>query len=161
VLSFQGGDCVGNQEKPVMPNNETIYDLLKKDHKEVASMFKQILDECKPSEKVFNHIVNALRVHMKGEEEYFYPAIKKGKDLTFMTNEALVEHNSAKTLMNEICGTSTTDEMWLPKVKVLSEMIDHHVEEEEGDIFKESKKILGREQEIEIGRKFSQNKSKK
>jgi len=134
-------------------NSETIYDLLKKDHKEAKSLFKQILDKGKPSEKVFNQIANALKIHMKGEEEYLYPSVKKGGKAEIV-NEAVVEHNSAKILINDIFGTSTTSEMWLPKVKVLSEMIDHHVEEEEGELFKEAKRVLDRNQEIEIARTF-------
>ncbi len=140
-------------------SNESIYDLLKKDHKEVKKLFKQILDECKPDEATYNQIRNALQVHMRGEEEYFYPAIKDGQDARILSNEAVVEHNSAKMLMDEIDNTDEDNEMWLPRVKVLSEMIDHHVEDEEGDLFDEAKKLLNENQEREIGQKFLEIKS--
>lgn len=140
-------------------SNESIYDLLKKDHKEVKKLFKQILEECKPDEATYKQIRNALQVHMRGEEEYFYPAIKDGEDARILSNEAVVEHNSAKMLMDEIDNTAEDDEMWLPRVKVLSEMIDHHVEDEEGDLFDEAKKLLDESQEQEIGQKFLESKS--
>ncbi len=140
-------------------NKKSIYVLLKKDHKEVKKLFKQILDECKSDEATYNQIRNALQVHMRGEEEYFYPAIKDGKDARILSNEAIVEHNSAKMLMDEIDNTDEDNEMWLPRVKVLSEMIDHHVEDEEGDLFDEAKKLLNENQEREIGQKFLEIKS--
>ena len=142
-------------------DDEIIYDLLKKDHEEVKSLFNKILDKRRPSEETFSQIADALEVHMTGEEEYFYPELKgENEELTTMTNEAIVEHTSAKTLMNEIEDTEEADEMWLPKVKVLSEMIDHHVEEEEGELFKEAKKVLDKKEAVKIGRKFKQTKSK-
>ncbi|HLN45053.1 MAG TPA: hemerythrin domain-containing protein [Candidatus Sulfotelmatobacter sp.] len=139
-------------------DNKSIYDLLKKDHTEVKQLFKQILDECKPDEAAYNQIRSALQVHMRGEEEYFYPAIKDGRDARILSNEAMVEHNSAKMLMDEIDNTGEDDEMWLPRVKVLSEMIDHHVEDEEGDLFDEAKKLLNENQACEIGQKFQEIK---
>ncbi len=138
---------------------EVIYELLKKDHKEVKSLFKQILDKCTPSQNVYSQIENALKVHMQGEEQYFYPALRKGKEMNFMVNEAIVEHNAAKTMMEEIRSTNIKDEMWVPRLKVLSESIDHHVEEEEDELFKEAKKILDEKQEYEIAEKFNQAKS--
>jgi hemerythrin superfamily protein len=151
--------------KPGESLHGTIYSTLKKEHKEVKEMFEQILDECKPSMKVFSQIMDALQPHMAGEEKYFYPAIKKA-DLSndenaFMVNEAFEEHKWAKSLATEICKLDENDEMWLPKVKVLSDMIDHHVEEEEGEVFKAAKKVLNKEQQEEILCQYEQEKKMK
>jgi len=140
----------------------SIYSTLKKEHKEVKEMFEQILDDKKPSMMIFNQIMNALQPHMSGEEKYLYPAIKKAdeskEENTFIVDEAFEEHKWAKALAAEICKMDENDEMWLPKVKVLSDMIDHHVEEEEGEVFKAAKKVLSKEKEEEILTQYMQEK---
>lgn len=77
----------------------TIYSTLKKEHKEVKEMFEQILDDKKPSMKIFNQIMNALQPHMSGEEKYLYPAIKKAgepkEENALIVNEAFEEHKWA------------------------------------------------------------------
>ena len=131
-----------------------IYSTLKQEHKEVKKMFKQILEPKKPSSTIFNQIMDALRPHMEVEEKYLYPAIKKGDDPkgenAFLINEAFEEHKWAKLLAAEISKMDEDDEMWLPKVEVLSDMLDHHIEEEEGEVFKAAKKVLGKDKEEEI-----------
>jgi len=139
----------------------SIYSTLKKEHKEVKEMFEQILDDKKPSMKIFNQITNALQPHMSGEEKYLYPAIKAGepkKENALIVNEAFEEHKWAKALAAEISKIDENNEMWIPKAKVLSDMIDHHIEEEEGEVFKAAKKVLSKDQEEEILRKFEQEK---
>jgi len=140
----------------------SIYSTLKKEHKEVKEMFEQILDDKKPSMMIFNQIMNALQPHMSGEEKYLYPAIKKAdeskEENTFIVDEAFEEHKWAKALAAEICKIDENNEMWIPKVKVLSDMIDHHIEEEEGEVFKAAKKVLSQDQEEEILSKFEQEK---
>lgn len=142
----------------------TIYSTLKKEHKEVKEMFEQILDDKKPSMIVFNQIMEALQPHMSGEEKYFYPAITKAseskEDEAFIVNEAFEEHKWAKAIAAEICRIDENDEMWLPKVKVLSDMIDHHIEEEEGEVFKAAKKAITKEEQEEILRQYQQEKKK-
>ena len=139
----------------------SIYSTLKKEHKEVKEMFEQILDDKKPSMKIFNQIMAALQPHMSGEEKYLYPAIKAGEpkeENAFIVNEGFEEHKWAKMLAAEICKMDQNDEMWIPKVKVLNDMIDHHIEEEEGEVFKAAKKVLSKDQQEEILRKFEQEK---
>jgi hemerythrin-like domain-containing protein len=125
-------------------------------------MFEQILDDKKPSMMIFNKIMNALKPHMSGEEKYLYPPIKKAgepkEENALMIDEAFEEHKWAKALAAEICKMDENDEMWLPKVKVLSDMIDHHVEEEEGEVFKAAKKVLSKEKEEEILTQYIQEK---
>ncbi len=132
----------------------SIFNILKQDHRKIEELFRMILDEFKPDKEVFGQIQQELLAHMKGEENYFYPALKQSEDLTFMANEAIVEHEAAKTLLNEIGKTAETSEMWLPRVKVLSEMVDMHIEEEENDVFKKAKKALSKTQQTEIAQQF-------
>ena len=139
-----------------------IYSILKKEHKEVKEMFEQILDDKKPSMMIFNQIMNALQPHMSGEEKYLYPAIKKAdesnEECAFLVDEAFEEHKWARMLAAEICKMDENDEMWLPKVKVLSDMIEHHVEEEEGEVFKAARKVLSKDLEEKILSQYEQEK---
>jgi len=150
-----------NSEKSSTGPQGSIYSTLKKEHKEVKEMFEQILDDKVPSMKIFNQIMDALQPHMSGEEKYFYPAIKSDdskEENALIVNEAFEEHKWAKALAAEICKMDEGNEMWIPKVKVLSDMIDHHIEEEEGEVFKAAKKVLSQDQEEEILSKFEHEK---
>jgi hemerythrin-like domain-containing protein len=141
-------------------NVESIFDQLKKDHIEVMDMLNEMLDNMEPSEDTFFEIKKALDVHMKGEEKLFYPALKRlGDEAVFLVNEALVEHNIAKELINSLSETKVDDEFWLPKLKVLADTLNHHIEEEEGEIFDAAKAELDDNQIIDISTKFSELKS--
>jgi hemerythrin superfamily protein len=112
--------------------------LLKADHKEVKGMveqFKKSRSESKKSE-LAQQICAALEVHAEIEEEIFYPAARealKANDEDLI-DEAEVEHTSVKDLVAKIKGGSG-DGMWEAEVKVLGEYVNHHVKEEEGEIF--------------------------
>lgn len=116
--------------------------LLKEDHRTVEKLFKDF-ESAKGDgrkEKLARQICLELTVHTKIEEEIFYPACE-GKIEEDMLKEAKVEHDSAKLLMAEIeGGNGQSDDFFDAKVQVLSEQIEHHVEEEEGELFKEVRK---------------------
>ena len=107
--------------------------LLKDDHREVEGWFEDFenTNNGAKKQKLANQICLALRVHTQIEEEIFYPACRDaGLELDIM-DEADVEHDGAKKLIEEIEASKPGDEHWDAKVKVLSEMIKHHVKEEE------------------------------
>ena len=118
--------------------------LLKADHRQVESWFSQV-QKAKKSERkkdLADKICNALKVHTTIEEEIFYPAYLAATEDTEMHHEAEVEHAGAKRLIGEIEGMEPGDEYYDAKLKVLSEMIKHHVKEEEkpGGMFAEARK---------------------
>jgi hypothetical protein len=117
--------------------------LLKKDHREVESMFDEYDQLEKDSEKLelFRKIALALKVHTTIEEEVFYPEERDSVE-DDMLDEAYVEHDGAKKLIAEIEAMKPSDEFYDAKVKVLGEYIKHHVKEEEqpGGIFTQAKK---------------------
>ena len=107
--------------------------LLKADHRQVAKWFAEF-DKAKNAgrkEKLATQICGALRVHMKIEEEVFYPAYIAATDDKPLHHEAEVEHAGAKNLIGQIEGSDAGDDYFEAKVTVLSEMIKHHVKEEE------------------------------
>jgi hemerythrin superfamily protein len=117
--------------------------LLKADHKEVKTMVEQFNSSRSDSKKgqLAEQICAALEVHAEIEEEVFYPAareaLRKDGDLI---DEAEVEHASVKELIAKIKGGSPGDSLWEAQVKVLGEYVNHHVKEEEGEMFPKVRK---------------------
>ena len=106
--------------------------MLKADHRKVEDLFAQFEKARSGDRKqaLAEQICLELKVHTVIEEEIFYPACE-GKVEEDLLKEAYVEHDGAKTLINEIEAGGPGDDFYDAKVKVLSEMIEHHVEEEE------------------------------
>src|SRR5689334_18604555 len=107
--------------------------LLKSDHRQVEEWFEQFEKARDDNRKqtLAGKICAALKVHMAIEEELFYPAFLAATDDKDLHHEAEVEHNGAKKLISEIEAIGPDDDYYDAKVKVLSEMIKHHVKEEE------------------------------
>jgi len=107
--------------------------LLKADHREVESWFEQFEKTRSDQKKLelAGKICLALKVHTQIEEEIFYPAFLEATEEEDIHHEAEVEHNGAKKLIAEIEASGPDDDYYDAKVKVLSEMIKHHVKEEE------------------------------
>jgi hemerythrin-like domain-containing protein len=116
--------------------------LLRADHKAVKELFEQFEKTRKDERKeaLAEQICNELTVHAQIEEEIFYPAARDAIREEDLVDEATVEHQSAKDLIAQIRGGSAGDELWEAKVKVLGEYIDHHVKEEQNEMFPQVKK---------------------
>lgn len=106
--------------------------LLKADHRKVEDLFEQFEDAhgAKAKQRIAHEVCMELIIHSQIEEELFYPAIKDAVEEDIYT-EAHVEHDGAKVLIAEILAGDPEDEFYDASVKVLSEMIKHHVHEEE------------------------------
>lgn len=117
-----------------MPNNSftDAIMLLKADHRKVEDLFEQFEDASTASkqQKLAHEICTELKIHTMIEEEIFYPAFR-GKIEDDTLNEAYVEHDGAKVLVNDIEAGSPDDNFYEAKVHVLSEDIKHHIKEEE------------------------------
>jgi hypothetical protein len=107
--------------------------LLKDDHRQVEEWFEQFenTNSGAKKQKLADNICLALEVHTQIEEEIFYPACREAGIEEDLMDEADVEHDGAKKLIAEIEAGKPGDDHWDAKVKVLSEMIKHHVKEEE------------------------------
>ncbi len=117
--------------------------LLAEDHRKVEGLFEQFEKAGGDGrkEKLARQICTELKVHSMIEEEIFYPALR-GKIDDDDLDEAYVEHDGAKMLINEIEAGGPDDDFYDAKVKVLQEQIEHHVEEEEkarGNIFQQAR----------------------
>ena len=120
--------------------------LLSADHAEVKQLFetyRQLVDENADDEQrgeLARRICSMLTVHAEIEEEIFYPAMRENVDDELTLDEAEVEHASAKELIEQLEGMDPGDALYDAKVIVLGEYVDHHVQEEENELFPQAEK---------------------
>lgn len=128
-------------------------DLLKKQHREVERLFKQA-KQAEPAERraIVDEISEQLRHHMEIEEGIFYPAVREigTKKTEELVPEAYEEHHVVSLVLDELPDVDLEDERFEAKMTVLEELIEHHVEEEEKEMFKAAEK-LGKERLEELG----------
>ncbi|MCC6531727.1 MAG: hemerythrin domain-containing protein [Burkholderiales bacterium] len=119
-------------------------DMLTDDHAKVRKMFKQFekMQEGEEREKaeLVQQICMELSVHAQVEEEIFYPAARDAIEEHDILDEAEVEHACAKDLIAQLEGMQPGDELYDAKVTVLGEYVDHHIKEEEKQLFPKVKK---------------------
>jgi hemerythrin-like domain-containing protein len=145
------------KEQEKLRDNATIYDILKIEHKDVKRLFKQILDEERFQENVYNQIKTALSLHMSGEEKLLYPRLENNAESRTIALESYEEHDLGRKIIGDIDNTSDIDAKYA-KLKVLSEAIDMHVKEEEDKLFKKAKRVLSDEDERTIAKDFMDEK---
>jgi hemerythrin superfamily protein len=134
-------------EDPIMTTTVTqdAIALLKADHREAEALFEQyekLKDADKTQEKfaIAKKVCSALLIHMEIEEKIFYPRVRGPVKDDDLMNEAVVEHAGAKDLITQLGALKPDDPMFDAKIKVLSEQIEHHVEEEEKEMFPKAEK---------------------
>ena len=126
--------------------------MLKQQHREVAKMFKEF-EEAKSAasrRKIFEQIADALAVHATIEERHFYPAVKKQQTEDILL-ESVEEHLEIKRVIADLLAMEADDENFEAKVKVLQEDVDHHVEEEQDELFPKVEKLFDEETLEAIG----------
>jgi iron-sulfur cluster repair protein YtfE (RIC family) len=131
------------------------FELLKKDHEKVSGIFEKLEPTTergvKTREELFAQLKQELEIHSKIEEQILYPVLKQAEETHDITLEAYEEHNVVKTLLAELEALPKDDETWEAKLTVLKENVEHHVEEEEGEMFKKARKVLSSEQIEDLG----------
>jgi hemerythrin-like domain-containing protein len=131
------------------------FSLLKADHEKVAGILASIEETTeravKGRDELFARLKEELDLHAKIEEEIFYPALEEAKETREVTLEAYEEHRVVKRLLAELEAEPKDTEEWTAKFTVLKENIEHHVEEEEGEMFKNARKVLSEEEVEELG----------
>lgn len=140
-------------------------DLLKMDHQEAASLMDQIEAADSGGQKskteLFNQLKSALTLHTRMEEQIFYPALENHQETRELVKEAFSEHKEVKNLLSEISGLSPTSNDFMNKIAELRDNVDHHVEEEETEMFPKVKQVLSQGQIDEIGRRMQEMKQGK
>lgn len=129
--------------------------LLTSDHDKVKKMLNEGESTTergvKTRTELFQELKAELMIHERIEEEIFYPALKahpKAKDIVL---EGYEEHHVVDEIMGELEATPVTDETWGAKFLVMKENIEHHIEEEEGEMFKQARQVFDAEELEELG----------
>ena len=138
------------------------FNLLKQDHRKVAELFEQLESSRGQAKlRVFEQIKMELDLHAHIEETVFYPALEEPKQTHEIVLEAYEEHDVVKKLLRELSRAKTANEEWEAKAKVLQENVEHHVEEEENELFKKASAALSREEIDELGEQLAAEKNRK
>ena len=144
------------QKPSVKMASHDIIQIILQDHKPLKQLIKTLKDdEAEFSEKkpVFQEFAPLLLSHAEPEEQSLYMHMKEEEELRAEGFEGQTEHAIASQLIEDINQTSDEDE-WMAKVKVLAEMVEHHIEEEEEQMFPDLKKQLDSEERIAIGEEY-------
>jgi hypothetical protein len=136
--------------------------LLKADHDKVKKMLADGEQTTERAEKTRQELFDTLKaemmLHERIEEEIFYPALKehpKAKDIVL---EGFEEHHVVDEIMGELEATDVTDETWGAKFKVMKENIEHHIEEEEGEMFTQARQVFETDELAQLGERMAELK---
>ena len=135
--------------------------LLEDEHDEAKSVFKA-LEKARGSEasRLWDQLKSMLTLHEEMEETLFYPQLKAEKPTEDLILEAYQEHHVMDLLIEEISALKPSDEEWQPKIKVLQENTEHHIEEEEGELFPKVRKIWDTAKREQVGRQMEEMKER-
>ena len=129
--------------------------LLKADHDKVKKLLNELETTTergvKTRAELFSTIKGELTLHEIVEEEIFYPVLKahpKAKDIVL---EGYEEHHVVDTVMGEMLDLPVSDETWTAKFSVMKENLEHHIEEEEGEMFKQAKQVFDEDELAQLG----------
>jgi hemerythrin superfamily protein len=138
--------------------------ILAKDHRAVDQLFEQIekTDNRGANRRgqLYRKLRNELELHAELEEEFFYPALKEHGDTKELANQALEEHSQVKQMLNEIDDLSAEDDQWSEMINELKMAAQHHMREEEHQIFPAARAKLDEARISELGRKIQEMREK-
>jgi hemerythrin-like domain-containing protein len=140
------------------------FQMLEKEHEEVKGILAKLESQSKGSAKtkedLFLKLKEELIPHMKGEEKHFYPALKDGGETSEIAMEGIEEHRVAETVLKELDKLSKDAENWDAKLKVFKEIVEHHIEEEEEELFEAAEDALEEDDLDKIMASFEKEKEK-
>lgn len=142
-----------------------IYELLHEDHEKVKANLNKILDTTdgaeKTREKLFAEVKHDLELHTTFEEKEFYPKFRSGKADTEAKKEvedALEEHSEAKQMLDKMSAMDKTSEEFIEHVKKLKQALEHHISDEEDEMFPQARQELTDSAAEEMGKHYQQMK---
>jgi hemerythrin superfamily protein len=134
-------------------------EMLEKQHREVEELFEKFEgageNARKTKEKLCREISDHLAIHAEIEEKLFYPE-SKTDETEDLLREAVEEHLGVKRILADLLETEVTDEQFDAKMKVLKEQVEHHVEEEEEELFPKVKKALSEDELEDLGARMEE-----
>ncbi|MGB3623903.1 hemerythrin domain-containing protein [Ketobacter sp. MCCC 1A13808] len=124
----------------------SIFTYLKEDHREIQSLLEKI-EQLGPEssaerDETFNQLKSKIILHSKAEERAFYNPLKESKRTKDEVEHGTEEHQEAETLLKELTDSSLVGSAWFQKFKTLKQALEHHIDEEETEIFSDAKKVM-------------------
>jgi predicted nucleic acid-binding protein len=136
--------------------------MLEDDHKKMRGLLDQLESTTergvKTREELFASIKGELTIHEIIEEEIFYPALKSHPKAEDIVLEGYEEHHVVDLVMAELEDLPVDDESWGAKAKVMKENVEHHMEEEEGEMFKQARAVFDRQELEQLGERMAARK---
>ena len=138
-------------------------DLLKQDHEKVKKLMEEIDStterRVKTRDELFTKFKQEMTVHERIEEEVFYPALTEQAKTKDIALEGYEEHHVVDTVMAELEDLPVDDESWGAKAKVMKENVEHHMEEEEGEMFQKARQVFDRDELEALGTRMERRKT--
>jgi hemerythrin superfamily protein len=132
--------------------------LLKTDHRKVDKLFSELESGKGNRNQLFNELATELTVHAEIEEKLFYPAVKDAEPTHDLVLESVEEHKQMKMVLGDLEKADKHTEHWMAGLKVLMEDVQHHVGEEENDLFPKVKKVLSGQELEDLGTRMEELK---
>jgi hemerythrin superfamily protein len=146
-----------------------LFDLLRTDHRSVTEHFDQIIQILEEEERdesdearcleLFRTVYQELTAHSKAEEQAVYAALVEEEETAEIVHEARIEHALVEGLLEQLAAGDEVDQMWTARLKVVSELVKHHVKEEEGEMFTRARKAMETSELQELATNFERLKS--
>lgn len=139
-----------------------VLELIKADHRLVESLFSEI-ENAEDTHKLydsFNQLYEVLNVLAEVEKQVFYPAIRNCIDIENLVDAAQKEQNEAKQMLEDVSSLSPTSAEFKAKIRELKQAIQHHIQEEENEVFSQVRQCMSQEERSQLGSEFEVVKSK-
>ena len=140
------------------------FKMITKDHDEVKDLLKKLTEvscsDVRPREKLFLQLKTEIIPHLKAEEAVFYQALMDKKKGRKHSLEAIEEHSLTEIVIKQLEALPIDAEVWSAKMKVLKNLVEHHIEEEEKELFKIAEKEINKDDFKKISQAFQKEKEK-
>jgi len=162
--TIAGAVAVVSDKLPWSSGEPDAITLLENDHRRLEALLKQGEETTeravKGRTKLLDTLTSELTVHELVEEKLLYPALEAHAEAREIVLEGYQEHHIADIIVNELHDVAKDDEQWGAKFKVLKENLEHHIQEEEGEMFRTARAVLSREELHTLGARMAAMKAK-
>ena len=136
--------------------------MLEDEHDDMRAMLAHLLKaHGQAARHQFDEFSELLRLHEELEQAYFYPQLRQDEAARDIALESYEEHHLMDVLVDELAGLRPDDEQWMPKIRVLNELADHHMEQEEHTLFPRVRAIWDDDKRRHVGRHMEQLKARR
>ena len=133
-----------------------IFELLARDHRNVRALLDEIegAEDDRQRQALFSRLVDEVEAHSQAEDDVFYSTLESAGNLADRIDEARQEHDQVEALLEELDGLPVSGDDWLDKVREIRLLIEHHVAEEEQQLFPLARQALGDQEALRLGSEF-------